>query len=86
VGLSVVKVSQRPSRRAKKAWARILTRAGVKDVRTLGSWMAAEGHSLSMIGRALNHTQPSTTAIYARLELGPLRTALEGVGTKMLKA
>jgi len=66
-----------------KAWARIRTRAGVPDVRihdlrrTLGSWLACAGFSLPMIGKALNHTNPSSTAIYARLALDPVRTMLE---------
>src|SRR5262249_40740399 len=55
----------------KKAWQRIRQRAGVPDVRihdlrrTLGSWLAASGYSLPLIGRALNHTNVNTTAVYA---------------------
>jgi integrase len=66
-----------------KAWQRIRKRAGVSDARmhdlrrTLGSWLAAQGDSLSLIGRALNHSDVSTTQIYARLELEPVREALE---------
>jgi len=73
-----------------KAWARIRGRAGLTDVRihdlrrTLGSWLAANGASLPLIGRALNHTQVSTTAIYARLNLDPVRTALETNAQRML--
>jgi hypothetical protein len=37
-----------------------------------------------LIGRALNHTQPSTTAIYARLQLDPVRTALDANAQRML--
>jgi integrase len=67
----------------KKAWQRIREAAGVPDVRihdlrrTLGSWLAGQGYSLPLIGRALNHTNPSTTAVYARLDLDPVREALE---------
>ena len=67
----------------KKAWIRIRERAGVPDVRihdlrrTLGSWLAAQGYSLPLIGRALNHTNVSTTQVYARLNLDPVREALE---------
>ncbi|MGO9605669.1 MAG: tyrosine-type recombinase/integrase [Candidatus Binataceae bacterium] len=67
----------------KSAWQRIRARAGVPDVtvhdlrRTLGSWLAASGHSLPLIGRALGHSNPSSTAIYARLSLDPVRAALE---------
>lgn len=44
---------------------------------TLGSWLAAQGHSLPLIGRALNHTNASTTQVYARLDLEPVHDALE---------
>jgi integrase len=73
-----------------KAWTRIRERAGLTDVRihdlrrTLGSWLAVDGASLSLIGRALNHTQVSTTAIYARLNLDPVRGALEANAQRML--
>jgi integrase len=73
-----------------KAWTRIRTRAGLTDVRihdlrrTLGSWLAASGASLPLIGRALNHTQVSTTAVYARLNLDPVRTALDANAERML--
>lgn len=73
-----------------KSWKRIRARAGLRDVRihdlrrTLGSWLAANGASLPLIGRALNHTQPSTTAIYARLQLDPVRTALDANAQRML--
>lgn len=76
----------------KKAWQRIRTRAGVPDVRihdlrrTLGSWLAASGYSLPLIGRALNHTNVSTTAVYARLSLDPIREALERNAALMLTA
>jgi integrase len=73
-----------------KAWQRIRKRAGLNgddsvpnsavrqhDLRrTLGSWLAASGYSLPLIGRALNHANVSTTAIYARLDLDPVRRAL----------
>jgi integrase len=73
-----------------KAWRRIRRDARLEDVRihdlrrTLGSWLASSGASLTLIGKALNHSQPSTTAIYARLHLAPVREALEVNATKML--
>jgi integrase len=73
-----------------KAWTRIRMRAGLTDVRihdlrrTLGSWFAADGASLLLIGKALNHTQVSTTAIYARLNLDSVRTVLETNAQRML--
>lgn len=73
-----------------KAWSRIRKVAKLEDVRihdlrrTLGSWLAASGESLLLIGKALNHSQVSTTAIYARLQLDPVRAALESNAKRML--
>jgi len=73
-----------------KPWLRIRKEAGLGDVRihdlrrTLGSWLVAAGASLPLIGKALNHSQPATTAIYARLELDPVRAALEENAARML--
>ena len=75
----------------KRAWQRIRERANTKDVRihdlrrTLGSWLAASGYSLPMIGRVLNPSQPSATAVYARLDLEPVRRALEANAQAMLE-
>jgi integrase len=74
----------------KKAWQRIRERAGVHDVRihdlrrTLGSWLSAQGYNLQLIGRALNHSSVSTTQVYARLDMNPLREALERNARLML--
>jgi len=65
------------------AWKRIRERAGVPDVRihdlrrTLGSWLAGAGYSLPVIGKTLNHSNPASTSIYARVSLDPIREALE---------
>jgi integrase len=73
-----------------KAWQRIRERAGCQDVtihdlrRSLGSWLASEGHSLLLIGRALGHKSSASTQIYARLALAPLRDALERNASLML--
>jgi len=67
----------------KKAWQRILKRAGVADVRihdlrhTLASLLVNAGYSLPLIGRALNHVRPSTTQRYAHLQMDSVRQALE---------
>ena len=53
---------------------------------SVGSWLAGSGESLSLIGKVLNHRDVSTTAIYARLNLDPVRQALERQATKMLEA
>jgi len=50
--------------------------------RTLGSWQAA-GASLSVIGKSLNHSSVSTTAIYARLNLDPVRESVNRATANM---
>ena len=76
----------------KRAWDRIRLAAGIQDVRfhdlrrTVGSWLAGSGESLSLIGKVLNHRDVSTTAIYARLNLDSVRQALERHATKLLAA
>ncbi|WP_310600046.1 tyrosine-type recombinase/integrase [Desulfobulbus sp.] len=75
-----------------KAWARICQAAGIKGARihdlrrTMGSWQAKTGASLPIIGKSLNHLSPSTTSIYARLDLDPVRSAMEKAATAMLEA
>ena len=65
-----------------KRWAALLKRAEVNDLRlhdlrrSLGSWQAATGASLAIIGKTLNHKDTATTAIYARLDLDPVRDAM----------
>lgn len=54
--------------------------------RTLGSWQAKQGASLSIIGKSLNHKNQQTTAIYARLDLDPVRESVNSATTAMLKA
>lgn len=81
-----------PLQNMKRAWDRIRSKAGIPDVRfhdlrrTVGSWLAGSGESLSLIGKVLNHHDVSTTAIYARLNLDPVRQALERQAKKMLAA
>ena len=54
--------------------------------RTLGSWMAMTGASLPLIAKALGHKleQQSVTGIYARLNNGPVREAIEKAVATML--
>ncbi|MGD0959866.1 MAG: site-specific integrase [Methylomonas sp.] len=76
----------------KKAWARLLERAGLKNLRihdlrrTLGSWQAKTGASLAIVGKSLNHKSHSTTAIYARLDLDPVRESVDRATGAMLAA
>ncbi len=76
----------------KGAWKRIVKRAGLHDVRlhdlrrSLGSWMAGAGVGLPLIGKTLGHKQQATTAIYARLDLEPVRDAMGSAVAAMLTA
>jgi integrase len=54
--------------------------------RTLGSWQAKTGASLVIIGKSLNHKSPSSTAIYSRLDLDPVRESMERATAAMLAA
>ena len=75
---------------SKKVWAALLKRAGITNLRlhdlrrTFGSWQAACGFSLQVIGKTLGHKNQSTTAIYARLNLDPVRNAVEATTDAML--
>ena len=74
----------------KKSWARICKAAGIEGARihdlrrTMGSWQAKTGASLPIIGKSLNHKNQTTTAIYARLDLDPVRSAMEKASAAML--
>lgn len=76
----------------KKAWARILKNAELDDLRihdlrrTLGSWQAKTGASLTVIGKSLNHKTHQATAIYARLDLDPVRKSVNTATSAMLRA
>lgn len=89
------KAAARPSKHAVKdpehrlyALAREAMK-GEEDVRlhdlrrTVGSWLAASGSSLPLIGKVLNHSNASTTQIYARLAEDATRTALEEHGRRI---
>jgi integrase len=75
----------------KAGWKRILDRAGIKDLRlhdlrrTLGSWQAATGANSYMIGRTLGHKTSQSTAVYARLNIDPVRDSVEKATEAMLQ-
>jgi integrase len=75
-----------------KAWSSLLKRADLQGVRlhdlrrTLGSHMAADGTSLHLIGKALGHKHTSTTQVYARVDLDPVRSAMERAAATMESA
>ncbi len=52
--------------------------------RTVGSWLAQAGNSLHLIGRVLNHSNQSTTAIYARFGQDQVREALDQHGQRIM--
>ena len=77
----------------KAAWQRICKRAGIEDLRihdlrrTLGSWQAATGASLPVIGKSLGHKSLGATQVYARLNIDPVRIAVnKAVDAMMLAA
>lgn len=76
----------------KKGWNRIKDRADLKDLRlhdlrrTMGSWQAHTGASLPIIGKSLGHKSVATTAIYARLDVDPVRQSMEKAVTAMRKS
>jgi integrase len=75
-----------------KPWQRIRKQAGVEDVhihdlrRTVGSWLAQSGNSLHLIGQVLNHSNVSTTKIYARFGQDQVANALNNHGEQILNA
>ncbi|MGH8596264.1 MAG: tyrosine-type recombinase/integrase, partial [Gammaproteobacteria bacterium] len=72
------------------AWSTLLERAGITDLRmhdlrrTFGSWQAALGSSSLIIGKSLGHRDPTSTAIYARLNVDPVRASVERATDAML--
>ncbi|MBU6339170.1 MAG: tyrosine-type recombinase/integrase [Rickettsiales bacterium] len=71
----------------KKAWKRILEKAQIEDLRlhdirrTLGSYQTIAGASDSVVGKTLGHKSKAATAVYARMNLDPVRNSIsEAVG------
>lgn len=75
----------------KKAWQRVLQRADIQDLRihdlrrTLGSWQAAAGANSYIIGKSLGHKSQQSTAVYARLNLDPVRASVNQATEAMMK-
>jgi integrase len=76
----------------KKAWAKMLGVAKIENLwihdlrRTLGSVQAEAGTSLVIIGKSLGHQNPSSTSVYARLQLESVRKSVEGAVSLMSKS
>ncbi len=66
-----------------KGWQRVTKRAGLEGVRlhdlrrTMGSYQTIGGASTAIVGKTLGHKNPSSTAVYARMTLDPVRDAME---------
>lgn len=76
----------------KGTWKKLLEKAEIKDFhlhdlrRTFGSYQAAQGTSLQIIGKSLGHKGTDATAIYARMNLDPVRESVDKATAAMLKA
>jgi len=73
----------------KSAWAAILKRAGIDDLRlhdlrrTFGSFQAIGGSSLPIIGQSLGHSSTAATSIYARLHMDAVRSSIDAAVNAM---
>ncbi|MBI1256528.1 MAG: tyrosine-type recombinase/integrase [Chloroflexi bacterium] len=80
----------KPAEGLSKAWQRVRAQAGMPDLRihdlrhSFASFAAADGASLLLIGKALGHSQPSTTARYAHLAQDPVSKMAEAVGERIM--
>lgn len=54
--------------------------------RTLGSWQASNMVPLNIIGKSLGHRSLASTQIYARLQLAPVRQAVEQAAADIVAA
>jgi integrase len=78
----------------KKRWAELLKDAELEHTdlrihdlrRTLGSWQAAQGTSLQIIGKSLGHASVAATAIYSQVNLDAVRASVELAGAAILTA
>lgn len=79
-----------PLKDPKRTWVKLCKLAGVSDCRihdlrrTVGSYLAMAGASPYVIQKTLGHKDQRSTAVYARLNLDPVRSALEGVQSSWL--
>jgi integrase len=76
----------------KDRWRVLLKRAQIENLRihdlrrTQGSWQAAQGASLQIIGKALGHSSVASTEIYSRLSLDPVRVSMAQANAAMQAA
>jgi integrase len=75
-----------------RVWSRVRLAAALRDVRlhdlrhSFASIGVVDGLSLPIIGALLGHKHAATTARYAHLAPGPLRTANDAVGSRIAAA
>jgi integrase len=74
-----------------RPWDDVRERAGLKDLRwhdlrrSLGSWATITGANLPVVGKMLGHgAGSSATAVYARLNMTPVRDAVEKATTAIM--
>jgi integrase len=71
-------------------WQKIRRRVGLRDVRihdlrrTAASWLSINGSNIQVIAAMLNHKSLNSTQIYARLNVEPVRQALNDQCERML--
>lgn len=76
----------------RKAWEHVRKDSGLSDLRmhdlrrSLGSWQATAGVSLSIIGASLGHKDLKSTQVYSRLNVDPVRVAVEAAVSSMMGA
>lgn len=72
-------------------WNDLLKKANITNLRmhdlrrTMGSYQAIIGSSLNIIGKSLGHKSLEATAIYARLDLKPVRESMQKATDEMYK-
>lgn len=75
-----------------RTWSDLKKKANIDDLRlhdlrrTMGSWQAKTGASLVVIGKSLNHKDPTATAVYARLDMDPVRDSMTTAASAMFEA
>lgn len=76
----------------KKRWRALVARAELDNLRihdlrrSLGSWQAITGASLTIIGKRLGHKSADATMIYSRLSIDPVRASMTTATSAMLEA
>jgi len=74
----------------KRGWYQLLKAANIANLRihdlrrTLGSYMAINNSSLTIIAKALGHKSTAATQIYSRLTNDPVRMAMQEAQEKMI--